>query len=314
MRVLVTGAAGFIGHHIVQTMAEAGHEVICLDRIDSTSTLERLKGIKGARTIWHDLRSPINELLGKMIGPVDYIYHLAASTHVDRSIQNSMEFVFDNVVGTANLLEFARTLPDLKLLVNFSTDEVYGPAPDGIEYKETDRFDARNPYSATKAAAVDLVHAYANTYGLPCLTTFCMNAFGEGQHPEKFLPFVIRSLILGETVPIHIDPRDNKDIANIMLDIMEKLAKGKEVPDRMNIPGVKEVDNLAMAQAIAKAADMYLNYELVDFHSTRPGHDLRYALEGSVLKAHGLDNYTSFEASMKRTVTWYLENREWLML
>jgi dTDP-glucose 4,6-dehydratase len=205
MRILVTGACGFIGHHAVMEFAKHGHEVISLDRLDETSTMERLKSVS-TKFVWHDLRAPINDLVAHHIGDVDAIFHFAASTHVDRSIANGMNFVYDNVVGTGNLLEYARKLPNLKLLLNFSTDEVFGPAPEGVAYKEEDRHDARNPYSATKAGAEELVHAYGNTYGIPVMTTHCMNAFGEGQHPEKFIPLVIRSLIKWDTVPIHVSP------------------------------------------------------------------------------------------------------------
>jgi dTDP-glucose 4,6-dehydratase len=291
--------------------------VIALDRLDETSTMGRLKGLPNVRFIWHDLRAPINDLVAHMIGDVDAIYHFAASTHVDRSISNGMSFVYDNVVGTGHLLEYARQLDGLKLFLNFSTDEVFGPAPEGVSYKEEDRHDARNPYSATKAGA------YGNTYGIPVMTTHCMNAFGEGQHPEKFIPFVIRSLIKGDTVPIHVSPEGEagsrfyiyvKDIGVLMRRILEKVDSGElSLPTKMNIPGVEEVDNLAMAQLIAKHANMELKHEPIDFHSTRPGHDLRYALDGQRIREYGLYELTSMDEGMAATVSWYLENRKWLL-
>lgn len=323
MRILVTGACGFIGHHVVEEFINHGHEVVALDRLDETSTMERLKGMKGVTFVWHDLRAPINELVATMIGDVDAIYHLAASTHVDRSIANGMAFVYDNVVGTGHLLEYVRHLPNLKLLLNFSTDEVFGPAPEGVAYKENDRHDARNPYSATKAGAEELVHAYGNTYGIPVMTTHCMNAFGEGQHPEKFIPFVIRSLINQTVVPIHVSPEGEagtrfyiyvKDIGVIMRRALEKVVAGEiSLPYKMNIPGVEEVDNLAMAELIAKHAGMELRSEPIDFHSTRPGHDLRYALDDGRIKEQGLFNLTSMDDGMAKTVAWYLEHRKWLL-
>jgi dTDP-glucose 4,6-dehydratase len=324
MKILVTGACGFIGHHVAIAFLEAGHEVIALDRMDETSTMMRLKDLEGLRFVWHDLRSPINDLVAKMIGPVDAIYHLAASTHVDRSIANGLAFVMDNVVGTAHVMEYARDLPDLKLVLNFSTDEVFGPAPDEVAYKEHDRHDARNPYSATKAGAEELVHAYGNTYGIPVMTTHCMNAFGEGQHPEKFIPLVIRSVLSGTTVPIHVSPEGDagsrfyiyvKDIAEMMVGIWNRtLEAGKPPAPKMNIPGVAEVDNLAMAKLIAKHTGEALQYELVDFHSTRPGHDLRYALDGTLCESLGLADYTGLDEAMAQTVHWYLEHRQWLLL
>lgn len=323
MKILVTGACGFIGHHAVEEFSKHGHEVIALDRLDETSTMARLQGMENVRFVWHDLRAPINDLVAHLIGDVDAIYHFAASTHVDRSIANGMNFVYDNVVGTGHLLEYARGLENLKLLLNFSTDEVFGPAEQGVAYKEGDRHDARNPYSATKSGGEELAHAYANTYGLPVMTTHCMNAFGEGQHPEKFVPFVIRSLIKGSTVPIHVSPEGEagsrfyiyvKDIAVIMRRLLEKAVDGSiSLPNKMNIPGVAEVDNLAMAELIAKHAGMELKSEPIDFHSTRPGHDLRYALDGERIKEYGLAEFTSMDDGMAKTVAWYLSNREWLL-
>lgn len=326
--VLVTGACGFIGHHVVEAMLRTGHNVVALDCLDETSSLDRLRMFHdhlGFSFMWHDLKSPINDLVSSLIGDVDAIFHLAASTHVDRSIQNSMPFVFDNVVGTAHLLEYARSKPNLSLFLNFSTDEVFGPASSGILYKEQDRYDARNPYSATKAAAVDIAHAYANTYGLPVITTHCMNVFGERQHPEKFVPFIIRSLVLGEVVPIHATPDKKalgsrfyiyaRNVAELMVQILDAIRKGRWAPpDKLNIPGECEIDNLELAQRVATCVDKELKYELVDFHSSRPGHDLRYALDGKKIEELGFEIPTNFDSALQRTVSWYLANRDWLLL
>lgn len=325
MRVLVTGACGFIGHHLVDAFVQRGLSVVALDRLDETSTQARLAPIGDhVEVIWHDLKAPVNELVSALIGKIDAIFHLAASTHVDRSIQNSMPFVLDNVVGTANLLEYARTLPQLRLFLNFSTDEVFGPAPDDISYLEDDRYDPRNPYSATKAAAVDIAHAYANTYGIPVITTHCMNIYGERQHPEKFIPLVIGSVLKGRTVPIHVDCADEKpgsrfyiyagNVAELMGNILDHVVGSTwKPPDKLNIPGELELDNLEMAHRIARCAGRNLNFELVDFHSTRPGHDLRYALDGQKLIDLGLAMPQNFDETLQRTVDWYLENPDWLL-
>lgn len=323
MKILVTGAAGFIGHHLVNTLLDNAHSVVGLDRIDETSTLARLpRGHDRFKFVWHDLRAPINELVSGMIGNVDAICHLAASTHVERSIRHSMSFVEDNVVGTGHLLEYAKS-KQLKMFLNFSTDEVFGPAPEGIAYDDDAGFDARNPYSATKAAAEELCHAYSNTYGIPVLTTHCMNAFGERQHPEKFVPFVIRSVMDEREVPVHVSPLgepgsrfyiDVKDIGRIVCALVEGMPQNPlTLPAKLNIPGVVEMDNLAMAKAIAEHVGKPLRYRLEDFHSTRPGHDLRYALAGEKLKSLGLADYTPFQESLERTVLWYLDNPEWLL-
>lgn len=326
LRVLVTGACGFIGHHVVDAMAKSGHEVVALDRLDETSTQQRIANLShDIPVVWHDLRSRVNGLVSSLIGRVDAIFHLAASTHVDRSIQDSMPFVQDNVVGTAHLLEYARNLEGLKLFLNFSTDECFGPAPKGVSYKEEDRYDPRNPYSSTKTAAVELAHSYANTYGIPVITTHCMNVFGPGQHPEKYIPLVIGSVLRGRVVPIHIDVVDMRpgtrfyihagNVANLMVQVLDAVMEGRWVPpDKMNIPGELEIDNLEMAQKIADCVGEELRYELVDFHSTRPGHDLRYALDGEKLKGLGFEIPRNFGIALQKTVDWYLENREWLLL
>lgn len=321
-RILITGASGFIGHHVVKTMS-TNFDVVCLDRIDSTSTQQRLPA--NSKFVWHDLKAPINELVASQIGPINAIFHLAASTHVDRSIQNSIQFVMDNVLGTAHLLEYARSLPNLKLFLNFSTDEVFGPANPGTAYPEHARFDARNPYSATKAGAEELAHAYANTYGIPVISTHCMNVFGEGQHPEKFVPLVIRALLKNETVSIHTYPGSPRPgsrfyiysgvVAQLLARILSRVLGGNlDTPNKLNIPGTLELDNLEMAQRIAACIGEPLKYDLVDFHSTRPGHDMRYALDGTKIEALKLLEHGDFDVQLDMTVKWYLANQDWLLL
>ena len=156
------------------------------------------------KIVHHDLKAELNPLVRSEIGYVDYILHLAAGSHVDRSIEYPMEFVLDNVVGTCNILNFARTVDDLELFMYFSTDEIFGPAPNGIKYKEDDRYNSTNPYSATKAGGEELAVAFQNTYGLPVYITHTMNVFGERQHPEKFIPMTIKNVRDGGMVTIHL--------------------------------------------------------------------------------------------------------------
>ena len=161
MKVLVTGGAGFIAHHVIETILDTTDwEIISLDRLDFSGNLNRLHDLIGQRPdkarvkiVYHDLKAPISPLTASTIGQVDYILHLAAGSHVDRSIDFPLEFVMDNVVGTANLLQYARTLKNLDRFVYFSTDEIFGVAPEGVSYKEYDRYNSTNPYSASKAAA-----------------------------------------------------------------------------------------------------------------------------------------------------------------
>jgi dTDP-D-glucose 4,6-dehydratase len=184
-RVLLTGIDGFIGHHVAEGILKdhADWEIVGLSRIDGASTFQRLFDMeewRAGRAFWkrvsfqyHNLRAPINEYLARQIGHIDIILHLAAGTHVDRSIDCPMEFVQDNVVATCNILDYARSLPVPPLFVYFSTDEVFGPAPVGTAYKEWDRYNSGNPYSATKAGGEELTLAYANTYKLPAIITHC---------------------------------------------------------------------------------------------------------------------------------------------
>jgi dTDP-glucose 4,6-dehydratase len=329
-RILLTGFDGFIGHHMVEgIMKETDWEIVGLSRIDGASTIQRLydmdewrKGRSFADRIsfvYHNLRAPVNEYLSHQIGHIDSIFHLAASTHVDRSIECPMEFVQDNVVGTCNLLDYARTIKDLELFVYFSTDEVFGPAPEGVAYKEWDRYNSGNPYSATKAGGEELTLSYANTYKLPAIITHTMNVFGERQHPEKFIPLIIKAVLKQEPITIHANSDKTKPGSRFYIharnvtEAMLFLADNHEVGDKYNIVGEKEVDNLELAQLIAKCIGKPLKYELVDFHSSRPGHDLRYALDGTKLKEMGFSFPKTFEQSMEKMVDWYLEHPDWLL-
>ena len=202
----------------------------------------------------------------------------------------------------------------------FSTDEVFGPALNGIDYKEWDRYNSTNPYSASKAGGEELCLAYANTYKLPIIITHCMNAFGERQHPEKFIPSVIKKIVNNETVFIHSDSTKTKagsrfyihcrNIASAILFLLNE----SQNRDKYNIVGEKEVNNLEMAGFIARVIGKPLEYEMVDFHSSRPGHDLRYSLDGTKMKELGWQIPKNFEKSLTKTIQWYLkpENEKWL--
>jgi dTDP-glucose 4,6-dehydratase len=240
-----------------------------------------------------------------------------------------MEFVMDNVVGTTNLLQWARSLNNLERFVYFSTDEVFGPAPHGVNYKEYDRYNSTNPYSASKAAAEEICVAFENTYKLPIVVTHTMNVFGERQHPEKFIPMVIQKARDGESVTIHSDPTKTvpgsrhyihaKDVADGLMFILENLQDYKHDSDyggakcpKFNLVGPEEIDNLSLANMIAGAQGKELVYEMVDFHSSRPGHDLRYALDGGLLKSLGWEPRIKFSERVKEVVEWTLANKRWL--
>ena len=265
-----------------------------------------------------DFINPISFGLAKELGDIDYIVHLGAETHVDNSITNPEPFVFANVVGTMRVLDYARTLKNLKKFIYFSTDEVFGPAPKDINYKEWDRYNTTNPYSAAKAGGEELCLAYANTYKLPIIISHCMNAFGERQHPEKYIPSTINKILQGETVTIHSDPTCTKagtrfyiHCRNISAATLFLLNNG-QARDKYNIVGEKEVDNLILAETIAKIIRKPLIYQMVNFHGSRPGHDLRYGLDGSKMKEMGWVIPKDFESSLEKTINWYLNNRKWL--
>lgn len=332
-RVLLTGIDGFIGHHVAEgILKKTDWKIVGLSKIDMASTLHRLTDMQEWFTtyrdrvdfIYHDLRSPINPYVANRIGPVNYVFHLAASTHVDRSIDYPMEFVLDNVVGTCNVLDYARTLDGLELFNYFSTDEVFGPAPEGVAFKEWDRYRSSNPYAASKAGGEELAYSYYNTYGLPLIITHTMNVFGERQHPEKFIPKTINAVLRGEKLFIHSDPSKTKagvrsyiharNVMEALLFLVCQHEKGTKLTgDKVNIVGEQEMDNLALAQFIAKTIGKPLHYELVDFHGSRPGHDLRYALDGEKLRGMGFEYPKTFEDSLTKTVQWYLAHPEWLL-
>jgi len=330
-RVLITGGAGFIGAHIVEgVLKNTDWDIVILDRLDISGNLERLRDIEiwekekyRVKFVWWDLKAPINNCAKKDIDNINYIWHLAASSHVDRSIEDPLSFVMDNVVGTCNILNFARECPNLELFINFNTDECFGPAPDGVFYKESDRHNPKNPYSASKVGQWALGVAFENCYKLPIINTYTMNVYGERQHNEKFIPMVIRKVLLGEKITIHANKEKTQagkrhyiHARNVCAALLFLTENGFHGYDEFNIVGEKEIDNLALAQFIAKIVGKDLIYELVDFHGSRPGHDLRYALSGEKLSSAGFSFPKNFEESLEKTIKWHLEpnHRKWLNL
>jgi len=328
-RVLITGGAGFIGHQVIyRFLRDTDYEVVTLDRLDTSGNLNRIHEVleenrewkKRFHYFWHDLKAPINDTLKNQIGRITHIVHLAAGSHVDRSIEDPMSFVMDNVVGTTNMLIYARDLPkeDLKMFINFSTDEVFGPAPEGIAYKEWDRYNSGNPYSASKAGAEEMCLAFGNTYKMPIVNSHTMNVFGIRQHSEKYIPLLIKKIRDGEVVTIHSNSSKTKagsrfyintdDVADAVLFLLENGKSG----DKYNIVGEREVDNLELAQMVAEIMQKELKYEMVDFHSSRPGHDLRYALDGEKMKKMGWVPKVEVYERLREVVNWTLKNDRWL--
>ena len=335
-RILITGGGGFIAHHLInQILIRTDWEVVTLDRLDYSGNLNRLHDLlldrtpaerKRVRTIYHDLKAEVNQMLESDIGPVDIVAHLAAGSHVDRSIERPMEFVMDNVVGTCNILEYARRQDNLERFLYFSTDEVFGPAPEGVNYDEYDRYNCTNPYSASKAGGEELAVAFQNSYNMPIYITHTMNVFGQRQHPEKFIPMTIRNVRDGKTVTIHSDASKTipgsrhyihaEDVADATMFLLQNehtltpQSNGVKCP-KFNIVGATELNNLELAQMIADSQGKELKYEFMDFHSSRPGHDLRYALSGDRMSRMGW-NPKPVGERINEVVQWTLDNTRWL--
>jgi len=326
--VLLTGGTGFIGHHLFQYIMEnTDWNVIILDRFSYAGSCERVTNVidkypyfERWRLIHHDLRAPFNTDIRIKFEKqyIDYVLHLAASSHVDRSIDDPLSFVYDNVVGTCNLLEWWRKEGfenDKQIFLYFSTDEVFGPVMKG-KSKEWDNYNSNNPYAATKAGAEELCLAYAHTYDLDIRITHTMNVFGEYQHPEKFIPLCVKCIL--ERVEIQVHANKDKTISGIRCYIYAKkvaeavlfvLKYGKQ-REKYNIVGQKEISNKKLVLTIGTILNKRPNYKLVDFHSSRPGHDLRYALDGTKLEDMGFCYYeNNFEKDLIQTVKWY--EKQW---
>ena len=327
-----------VGSHLADFLLEnTDWEIVTIDRLDISGNLNRLHEIldnfspedkKRLKIVFHDLKAEINSQIMSAIGEPDIILHLAAASHVDRSISYPMEFVLDNVVGTVNLLDFARKLKKIERFVYFSTDEIFGNAPEGVSYSEYDRYNSTNPYSASKASAEEFCVAYENTYKLPIYITHTMNVFGERQHPEKFIPMTIQRVRDSEKVFIHSNEEKTKagsrhyihaqDVADGLMFILNLKNYvhqgdfGNAKCPKFNLVGPEEIDNLSLAEKIANAQNKELIYELIDNHSSRPGHDLRYSLSSDLLKSLGWEPKIKLSKRIEEVVDWSLKNNRWL--
>jgi len=323
MKVLVTGT-GFIGSHLIDhILRETTWNIVCIDKLSySTKGWKRLKDSgtyynpRVSCMTW-DLEQPFSEGLITEIGDINLIIHMAAETHVDRSISDPVGTIRNNVMSTVHLLEYARKLPNLRMFQYFSTVEVFGPAPEGVSYKEWDRHRPTNPYSASKAASEDICLSYQNTYKIPLIITNLMNVFGPMQHVEKFIPLAIKKILNDEIINIHTDDDGisgtryyihASNVASAVLFILNSGVSG----EKYNIPGSAEVSNLDIAQKIAHILGKELKYTMTACHVVRPGHDTRYCLDGSKLAAMGWVPPSDFDTALRSTVEWTLQHPEWL--
>lgn len=333
--VLLTGASGFVGSHVLRhILAITDWNVVCLVSFRHRGITDRIRlavagyddDFKRVKVLKHDLTAPISPVLSHEIGKIDYVLNVASDSHVDRSITEPVPFIENNVSLVCNMLEWAR-FSDIEKFLHVSTDEVYGPAPVGHAHREwMDQYFPSNPYSASKAAQESIAYSYWRTYGVPLIITNTMNIIGEMQDPEKFVPMVIKKVLSGEKMDIHASPtgqigsryylhaRNQADALLHALNIPVTFYGDFQAPQKYHVVGEREVDNLEMAEMVASFVGKPLNYELVDFHSSRPGHDLRYALDGGKIADTGWKAPLSLEESLERTVKWTLENPEWLQL
>ena len=338
--ILITGGAGFVGHHCVEhILKNTDWRIIILDALTYAGNMNRITevienfygekaknngmgalGFDRVNFVWHDLRATLSPNIHKLIGKLDYCIHFAAESHVDRSLEDSIPFVNSNVVGTANLLEYLKNNQSGCKTLIFSTDEVFGAAPDGVYFKEDDTFKPSNPYAAAKCGEEMMAYSFAHAFGLPISIVRSTNILGEAQHPEKFLPKTIRAILNNEKVILHGKNREDlssrcwihaRNVADGLLFLLEK-AGNKEF---YNIAG-EEKTILDMANWICEEIKgRKLNddeIEFVDYHTARPGHDKRYALDGTKMKNLGWVSPVNLESSLKKAVRWTINNEKWL--
>lgn len=328
--LLITGGAGFIGSHVVRLFVTKypDYKIINLDALTYAGNLENLKDIEDAPNyefVKADITDApaINELFQQY--QFDGVIHLAAESHVDRSITNPNAFIQTNVMGTANLLNAARELwkgnTDGKLFYHISTDEVYGSLGAEGFFLETTSYDPQSPYSASKAASDHLVRAYGNTYDMPFVVTNCSNNYGQNQFPEKLLPLFINNIRTGKPLPVYGDGKYTRDwlyVVDHARAIDTVFHNGKH-GETYNIGGFNEWQNIELIKLLCEKMDEKLGREagesakLITYVKDRPGHDRRYAIDANKIKNElGWEPSVTFEEGMEITIDWYLNNQEWL--
>lgn len=328
--ILITGGAGFIGSHVVRLMVNKypQYNILNLDVLTYAGNLENLKDIEH-KTNYQFEKIDITD--AKMVSrlfathKIDGVIHLAAESHVDRSISNPLEFINTNILGTVNLLNAARmewkdNLED-KRFYHISTDEVYGSLGAEGLFTETTAYDPRSPYSASKASSDHLVRAYYHTYGLPVVISNCSNNYGPNQFPEKLIPLAINNIKNSKPIPVYGKGDNIRDWLFVedhaaAIDLI--FHKGKN-GDTYNIGGINEWKNIDLIRLLCTIMDEELNRPpgtsaaLITFVKDRAGHDQRYAIDASkLMKELGWKPSLQFEEGLRKTVRWYLQNQQWL--
>tara|TARA_R110000850_G_scaffold277086_1_gene422319 strand:- start:43411 stop:44469 length:1059 start_codon:yes stop_codon:yes gene_type:complete len=329
-KVLITGGAGFIGSHVVRLFVNKYpyYHIFNLDLLTYAGNLENLKDIEKA-SHYTFIKADIcdAETIDKLfkIHNFDSVIHLAAESHVDRSITDPLAFLKTNVLGTVNLLNAAREnwkeSFDDKLFYHISTDEVYGTLGETGLFSETTSYDPNSPYSASKASSDHFVRAYGETYGLPYIISNCSNNYGPNQFPEKLIPLFIHNIIEKKPLPVYGDGNYTRDWLYVIdhahaIDLA--FHKGKE-GETYNIGGFNEWKNIDLVKVLCAQMDKKLNRapgtseQLITFVKDRPGHDLRYAIDASKInKELDWKPSVTFEEGLSKTIDWYLNNKAWL--
>jgi dTDP-glucose 4,6-dehydratase len=328
--ILITGGAGFIGSHVVRLFVQKypDYQIYNLDKLTYAGNLKNLTDIENAPNytfIKADLvdAQSINDLFQKYA--FDGVIHLAAESHVDRSISNPMEFVMTNVVGTVNLLNAARKIWnghfEDKLFYHVSTDEVYGELGDEGKFLETTPYSPNSPYSASKASSDHFVRAYHHTYGLPVKISNCSNNYGANHFPEKLIPLMINNIMNKKPLPVYGKGENVRDwlFVEDHATAIDAIFHRGQVGETFNIGGNNEWKNIDLVRLLCRVMDTKLgrsegeSEQLITFVGDRAGHDFRYAIDsGKLMGELGWKPSVTFEEGLEKTVDWYLSNQEWL--